>query len=155
MATISEIAAMYAEATLLDETAILSWRALARDSVRLASILARRYQITLSEGEPYEHAHDMLADIARGRVTVSVANSHHPLWTVKENVAFRIVHDIMGHGHAQSDFSWEGELKACASHEACVTVAALPALFTECVAQVAYQVVNGQFGPQKVAILNV
>ncbi len=149
------IAAAYAAAPLLDERAVPSWRALAHDSVRLASRLLKQYTIHVTEDQPYELANAMLADIARGKLVVSVANSDHPLWTRQENLAFRIVHDIMGHGHSLGDFSWEGEVKACASHRSCVTLASLPALFTECLGQVAYQTANGAFGPQKVAILNV
>jgi hypothetical protein len=147
------LAAAYEKAPALDPRAIRSWRALAEHSVRTARHLRTSYRITLTGSEPYPNATEMLADIGKGSLRVSALNCGHPVWTPSENIAFRIVHDILGHGISGGDFSWLGESKACKAHEQIVPLLALPALFTECLAQVAYQQTFGHFGPQKVCLL--
>ena len=140
-----------------------AWSELAEHSQRAARTLRSIWAIAeTDEPEPYADASAMFADLDAGRFTVSRANSEHPIWTVEENVNFRIVHDIAGHYAAHNlghfaDFDWIGENHACAEHFADLRsdgyVLAMAALFTECIAQTGSAIHNGAFGPQKIGIL--
>jgi hypothetical protein len=150
----TEIADAYTAAPTFDATAVNGWRALAVDSTVRAAFIRTRLLVTETDApEPYADAPAMFRDIARGRFIVSRANSEHPLWTVAENVAFRIVHDVLGHARSGGGFDWKGENRACALHFPLLSAQARPALFTECIAQTAYCNARGAFGPQKVARL--
>lgn len=156
------------------------WRDLAHDSVdRAAGIRLLLAVGETDDPEPYAGtfaAAEMCDDIARGHFIVSRANSEHPVWSVEQNVAFRIVHDVLGHyaatvgtlqrrdpaappilGEWETDesrvagFDWEGENRACAAHMPLLpTEGARVALFTECIAQTGYAIDRGEFGPQKI-----
>ena len=148
------IAAAYDRAPMFDASAVDCWRALADDSLTRAAELRTRFEvIETDDPEPYPDAPAMFADQSRGRFVVSRANSAHPLWTVEENVAFRIVHDCAGHFVSGGHFDWHGENLACAAHEPLLSASAGRALFTECIAQTAYCNAYGHFGPQKVVLL--
>jgi hypothetical protein len=72
---------------------------------------------------------------------------------VDTNVAFRCVHDILGHGTAHSDFSYHGEVMAYRAESAVTSQELWPVLFTEIVAQSAYVNVHHLFGEQKVGLI--
>jgi hypothetical protein len=159
-----------------------AWEALADDSVDRAAGIRLLLDVSETDDpEPYPDAAAMCEDIACGRFLVSNAHSEHPIWTVADNVAFRIVHDVLGHYAASiaggydldrqahraqgregvpdsvfyvAGFDWEGENAACAAHVRLLhTPAERSALFTECIAQTGYAIASGGFGPQKVADL--
>jgi hypothetical protein len=150
------------------DTIDLAWRDLAEDSVERAAGIRLLLNVEeTADPEPYGDAFQMVADIARGRFIVSTAHCEHPIWTPAENVAFRIVHDVLGHYAASvangwhpdtehaaftvAGFDWYGEVAACNAHVRLLpTEAARKALFTECLAQTAYAIVCGGFGPQEV-----
>lgn len=143
-----------------------AWRELGEDSLdRAAGIRLLLNVVEVDAAEPYPTAESMCADIARGRFVVSRANCDHPLWDVDTNVAFQIVHDVLGHyaasirdgwylgdgfearvamfGHV-AGFDWEGENAACASHFRLLrSVRAREALFSECLMQTAWAITNG------------
>lgn len=154
MMDLRAIALAYSDAPLISLDAIPAWRQLATESVRLAKRLRNCLSVRLTEdSEPYPDAVAMLTDIARGRFVVSTANSTHPVWSVDENIAFRIVHDVLGHGSTGSGFTWEGEQIAYRKHALHVSPTAGRALYIEAIGQVAYALHTGEFGPQKVAFL--
>lgn len=156
MFTREAIAKAYAAAPLYQLEAVDSYRALARDSVALADEICRTIKVTLVlEAEPYPTHEAMFADIDRGELKVSVANSEHSVFSLAENVAFRIVHDYLGHYAAKADFTWGGEQEACKAHAERLSPEAFPAFFTECYGQAAYAVQYGHFAPQKVALLDI
>jgi hypothetical protein len=101
----------------------------------------------------------MFSHLNKYQYRVSRANSDHPLWTVEDNVAFRICHDIDGHYAAwragvAADFTFEGELNAARWHEKTLPPGQIrEALLTEVVGQAAYALHYGRFGLQKVAFL--
>lgn len=143
-----------------------AWEALADDSQWRAQKIARdvlKVDVT-DDPEPYPDAVAMVNDIARGHFVVSRANCDHPIWSVNENISFRIVHDVLGH-HAASipnpvvgwdavaGFDWAGENRACSVHFPLLPAVARPALFTECIAQTGYACAKGEFGPQKVGFI--
>lgn len=148
------IAEAYAKAPVYDPKAAAAYKALADDSMRRAEVLRKQLHVEeVNDPEPYPHAQAMADDIhKRQRFKVSTANSEHPLWTPEQNTAFRIVHDVLGHGVSGGDFGWEGENKACAAHFPLLSAEAQKALFSECIAQTAYGAHYRHFGPQKVAL---
>lgn len=148
------IAEAYAKAPVYDPKAAAAFKELADDSMRRAKVLREQLHIEeTNDPEPYPHAQAMADDIhKRQHFLVSRANSEHPLWTPEQNVAFRTVHDVLGHSVSGGDFGWEGENKACAAHFPLLSAEAQKALFTECIAQTAYGAHYRHFGPQKVAL---
>jgi hypothetical protein len=158
---------------------VKAWRELAADSVdRAAGVRLLLNVRETADPEPYRDAFAMCADIASGHFAVSKAFCDHPIWTPAENVAFRIVHDVLGHFAAtvkngwpadyagarlhaveqpptvQPDlivgFDWDGENRACEAHGALLrTPDERMALFCECVAQTAYAIDRGGFIDQR------
>lgn len=136
------------------------WYALGDDCQARAQRIQRELHVMVSDDdETYACADDMVADVRRhGRFVVSRANSGHPLWSVGENIAFRIVHDVCGHVAASrrgdvAGFDWAGENRACGAHFPLLTPMARVALFTECIAQTGFAIARGGFGPQKVGVI--
>jgi hypothetical protein len=80
-------------------------------------------------------------------------HSEHPFFTPEQNWKFRAVHDWFSHILGKTDFSPKGEIRAYNVHAKMFSPAALPALFTEIVGQVAAFLDKGSFQVQKVAIL--
>lgn len=152
-----EIAESYAKAPVFDPKAAPAWKELAQDSMaRMAELQRQGLHVeVVDDPEPYHSTQEMADDIHKNKhVSISRANSEHPLWTEEQNVAFRTVHDVMGHAVAGGDFGWHGENLACAAHFPLLSPNAQRALFTECVGQTAYGAHYRGFGPQKVTFLD-
>jgi hypothetical protein len=154
------VAGAYGRAPLLAREAEPAWRLLARHSVRDADRLRLSYRVSeTDDSAPYAGADDMFAALDGGAIVISRANSIHPVWSVSENVAFRLCHDVLGHYAAHiagrvADFSWEGECNAALAHERTLPIGTLrDALFTEIVGQAAWSLTYGSFADQKVAFL--
>jgi hypothetical protein len=152
---IQEIAEAYATAPAYDPKAGPAWKELANDSVRRMEVLAQQIDIEIvDDPEPYSSSQEMCEDVHNKRkCKVSRANSEHPIWSVDENVAFRVVHDVLGHCVSGGDFGWVGENQACAAHFPLLSPLAQQALFSECIAQTAYSQYYRAFGPQKIVLL--
>lgn len=153
---VSEIAQAYAKMPPFDEKAVPAWKALAAESKIQADAIRRQITVeVVDDPEPYMSAQQMVEDIHKNKhFAVSRANSEHPIWSVEDNVNFRIVHDVLGHAQSGGDFSWVGENKACGVHFPLVSPLAREALFTECIGQQAYYREFHGFGPQKVGFLS-
>ena len=151
---LKDIAEAYAKAPVYDPKAAVYFKELADDSTRRAHVLGQQLHIEVVDNpEPYPNAQAMADDIHKNKhFLVSRANSDHPIWSVEQNVAFRIVHDVLGHAVSGGDFGWQGENLACAAHFPLLTPTAQLALFTECIAQTGYAAYYRSFGPQKIAI---
>ena len=143
--------------TLITDPVREAWAALADECGSIARACRDRYDVSETDDpEPYPDADTMVADIRLGRFIVSRAYSaHHPLWTIDQNVAFRIAHDIAGHyrcawfvGGPVAGFDWLGELDACHEHARYLSRAARMALFTECIAQTGNAIHHGEFPAQ-------
>jgi hypothetical protein len=151
------VAEAYDKAPVCHPPDVRAWEALAAETMATADKLRACLAVSYTpKAEPYATAYDMLVDIARGRLVVSTAHCHHPVWTLEENAAFRLVHDVVGHGTTGSGFDWRGEWRAYEAHLAIVqSPLARHALFTEAVGQAAWAIVNGgyQGHVQKVALL--
>lgn len=152
---IQEIAEAYAKAPAYDPKAAVAWKELADDSVRRMEVLSNQIEIeVVDDPEPYSSPQEMCDDVHNKRkFKVSRANSDHPIWSVDENVAFRAVHDILGHCVSGGDFGWTGENQACAAHFPLLSPLAQQALFSECIAQTAYAQYYRAFGPQKIVLM--
>lgn len=148
------IAEAYAKAPIYDPKAAGYFKELADDSVRRAHVLGQQLHIEVTDNpEPYPNAQAMADDIHKNKhFIVSRANSAHPVWSVDQVVAFRTVHDVLGHAVSGGDFGWQGENLACGAHFPMLTVTAQQALFTECIAQSAYVVFYRSYGPNKVCL---
>jgi hypothetical protein len=151
-----EIAKAYAALPPFDDAAVPAWKALAAESKIQADAIRQQITVQVSDDpEPYADAAEMAEDIHKNKhFIVSRANSEHPIWSVEDNVNFRIVHDVLGHAQSGGDFSWRGENLACGVHFPLVSPLAREALFTECIGQVAYRSSTKGFGPQKVGFMS-
>lgn len=157
---IGRIAARYGESKLFDKVAMAGWVHLGATALTWRSrieALGTRVSETRAEN-PYANVHEMFDDIRLNNcLLVSSANCDHPVWTPTVNIAFRVWHD-MCHYKTGGDFELAGELAAC-SRQAVELLDtwprsnALSALYTECIGQLAYRIVYGKFGPQKVVYL--
>ena len=150
-----EIAKAYAQLPAYDDKAAAAWKALAAESKIQADAIRQQITVEVSDDpEPYMTAQEMCEDVHKNKhFVVSRANSEHPIWSVEDNVNFRIVHDVLGHCQSGGDFSWRGENLACGAHFPLVSPLAREALFTECIAQTAYRSAFKGFGPQKIGLL--
>lgn len=149
-----EIAQAYSKASLYEPKAAVAFMELGRDSVRRAKALQEHLEITLSNNpEPYTSPEKMFDDIRKRRkLEVSRAGLDHPLWSAEQVVAYRVVHDVLGHAASGGGFDWEGENRAFAAHAAIIPVEAQKALFTESIGSTAYATYFKAYGPLKVAL---
>lgn len=148
------IAEAYANAPTYDPKAAAAFKELADDSMHRGAVLQKQLHIEVTDNpEPYANAAEMAEDIhKRQHFVVSRAHSEHPVWTPEQNIAFRTVHDVLGHAVSGGDFGWRGENMACAAHFPLLSANAQQALFTECIAQTGYAAYYRAFGPQKVVL---
>jgi hypothetical protein len=154
------IAERYQALPVFSPDASLAWKELAEMSRGRSETLRRKYEVfEVDTEQPYDSAGEMFRHLAKYKFRVTRANSDHPVWSVEDNVAFRICHDIDGHyaahrAGATGDFSFEGELNAARWHERTIPSGWVRlALLTEVVGQAAYALHYGHFGLQKVAFL--
>lgn len=149
---LAEIAEAYSKAPIYDPKAASAWKELAQDSVARRNVLEQQLTIKIvPDPEPYTGAKEMADDIHKNQnFLVSNANCEHPVWSVDENIAFRVVHDVLGHAVSGGDFGWYGENLACAAHFPLLSPTAQQALFVECIMQTGYAAHYRSFGPQKV-----
>lgn len=152
----TEIGQAYSKMPPFDEKAVPAWKALAAESRIQADAIRKQITVeVVDDPEPYTSAQQMCEDVHKNKhFSVSRANSEHPIWSVEDNINFRIVHDVLGHCQSGGDFSWRGENLACGVHFPLVSPLAREALFTECIGQQAYYRTFHGFGPQKVGFLS-
>lgn len=153
--TITELAEDYA--SLLASTTpphphtIAAWHDLGRYVTLQADTIRSDVYVTITPNpEPYATAADQAADLRQGRLVISSAHCDHPVWSPATNIAYRIVHDVYGHGLDGAPFTVAGELEAWSRqlrimqhHRTPEPVVA--AAFTETVGQLSYAAVHGGF----------
>lgn len=135
---------------------VAAWHQLAAENTAHANYIRQHLNVNVTDNpEPYATPDDMINDIKNNRnFVVSQAFSDHPVWTPKQNVDFRTVHDVFGHAATGGDFGWEGENHACSTHHALLSPAAAKALTTECLGQTGWAMHNGGFGDQHIGFMN-
>ena len=150
---IPDIGAEYASAdvaTVTDADYQL-WTSFADYNGAVASDVRRVLDvIPTDDPEPYADSAAQSADIMAGRFLVSRAHCVHPVWTVAENVDFRIAHDVLGHHVLGAEFDRDGEIDVYRYSLLLVPPEFHRALFVESIGQLAYACVTGDFGEQKV-----
>ncbi len=152
---LSEIAKAYAEAPIYDPKAASAWKELADDSVKRAQEIGNQIQVEYTHDPyPYADVNEMAEDIKKKKkIQVSKANLSHPLWSNEQVLAYRLVHDVLGHAMVGGDWGWHGENGATAAHMPLLSPQAQKALFTEAIGQTAHNHFYRQIGPQKVVFL--
>lgn len=89
----------------------------------------------------------------RMRVYATASTGEHPFFSNDENDMFRGVHDVFGHLASGRGIDMHGEEAAYQKHSAMFSPLARQALASETRGQNSSLHLNGQFGPQKVALL--
>ena len=135
----------YNQANIVDANALDAWQTLADECMDWADYLRTQLDVeVVDRQEPYIQAREMFHDIrVDGHLYISRANCVHPHWTDKENIAFRIVHDVLGHFMSRGAFTWKGEVKAYTRQATYHSPQAQRALFTEVIGQTAAYKVGG------------
>lgn len=113
-------------------------------------------QVHAVDEDPYQNVHEMAHDVAHNKtlkVLSTAATGAHPFFSDEENDKFRAVHDAFGHAATGRDFDRHGEEAAFQAHARMFTPHARPALTTETRGQNASLILNGEFSPQKIALL--
>lgn len=88
-----------------------------------------------------------------GILKISIDYSDHPVFSVKDNIVFRTVHDYIAHILGDYDFGAKGEIACYNLHAKMAPKDAIPALFTEVVGQASVAVVHNDFPKQKIVVL--
>lgn len=112
--------------------------------------------VEVTDHDPYKDVHE-LADDVRNNKRIKVLGTHatggHPLFSNEDNDKFRAVHDVFGHLGTGRDFDRHGEEAAFQAHARMFSHHARPALTSETRGQNGSLIVNGKFGPQRIAVL--
>lgn len=132
------------------------WSALNQSNKKLYKQILSKYKIEFVDEDPYETAQQMRKEVEETKVLkVYKGDSAHPFFSPEDNWIFRTVHDYYTHIATHTEnFDLRGELRAYNTHSKLVPPMALPALFTEVVGQVCYNIVNKKFPKQKMAVLH-
>lgn len=151
-----EIAQAYADAPVYDPKAAGAWKELGEDSQRRAEAIANQIRVDFTHDPyPYKDVNEMAEDIRnKQHVTISKANLAHPLWSSDQALAYRTVHDVLGHASVGGDWGWHGENGATSAHMPLLSPNAQKALFTEAIGQAAHNSYFRQMAPQKVVFLD-
>lgn len=106
--------------------------------------------------DPYKNVHEMHQDLQnnkRLKVMKTAVTGEHPFFSNDDNDKFRAVHDAFGHAATGRSFDANGEEAAWTAHSKMFSHHALPALTSETRGQNASLHLNGDFGPQRIALL--
>jgi hypothetical protein len=148
------IAEAYAQAPAYDPKAAIAFKELGDDSLRRLRTLQHHLKIEPTDDpHPYEDAQEMSKDIHdKKHLFVTRAGVEHPLWSHDQAMAFRAVHDVLGHAVSGGGFDWHGSNLAATAHMPLLTPTAQQALFSEVIGQNAYASHYRHHGPQKIAL---
>ena len=143
----------YQDAPLVDPEAIYSWSALAQDIGRLYRyVLSKGVEMVTIPQWRYQCFEDIRRDVEQGRIIRATDFYPHPVWDVETQSLFRVVHDYF-HYETGYDITIEGELAVVEKHHRLAfSDAAYPAIVAEIYGQAAFNLVYGEFGPNKVYI---
>jgi hypothetical protein len=113
-------------------------------------------KVNVVDHDPYKDVHELVHDVATNK-RLNVLGTHvtggHPLFSHEDNDKFRAVHDFFGHAATGMDFSRHGEQAAFTAHRKMFSEHAAPAMTSETKGQNTSLILNGEFGPQKIALL--
>ncbi len=114
-------------------------------------------RMVVADSDPYENLLWAAADVLendRLAVLSTEVTGGHPFWSDRTNDRFRFVHDCFGHLATGRNFDRHGEEAAFRHHRTMVSPEALPALASETRGQNASLILNGEFGPQRAALMD-
>jgi len=133
------------------------WEKLRDHIDKMYKQIQSRVKVEYVEGQPYESAKEMVKKVKdTGTMQISTDYNDHPIFSDKENLRFRAVHDYIVHimnADKGIDFSRKGEIKAYNLHRKLAPKDTWPALFSEVAAQACYANSRGEFPDQKMSIL--
>lgn len=126
-----------------------------KSEVGSVNILGRKFSIMyLPSSEQYQTQQEMKSDYENtGKLKISIDYSDHPIFSVKDNIVFRTVHDFIVHILGNHGFGAKGEIASYNRHAKLAPPDALPALFTEVVGQACVAIATNNFPKQKITIL--
>lgn len=126
-----------------------------KSEVGSINILGRKFSIIyLPSSEQYQTQQEMKSDYENtGKLKISIDYSDHPIFSVKDNIVFRTVHDFIVHILGNHGFGAKGEIASYNRHAKLAPPDALPALFTEVVGQACVAVATNSFPKQKITVL--
>lgn len=154
-AFVHKVCAAYLAAPIMQPGVTHHWDALADSSRKFYKMAMSDIKIEMAPTEMYSDAEEMKRRVkAEKLMYVSEEYVGHPYWDDNTYQCFRAVHDYIVHCEGHSDFTDRGELRACNLHTRLVPHAARPAVFTEITGKTSVVFVTGDFGPQKVAVLD-
>lgn len=152
----SDIAQAYAQMPAFEQKAVPAWKALAAEANVQATAIKKQITVeVVDDPDPYMDVKQLIEDVHQNRhVSVSRANSDHPVWTVEDVVNFRTVLDVIGHAQRGADFSYSGEVKAAETWMPLLSPLAREALFTEVIGRGAYDKAFRGNAPHKIGLLS-
>jgi len=126
-----------------------------QSDVGTTNILGRDFKIEyINPDDEYKTQSEMKSSFeSTGILKISIDHSSHPIFSVKDNIVFRTVHDYIVHILGNHDFGAKGEIASYNRHAKLAPKDAIPALFIEVVGQACSTIVNGGFPKQKIANL--
>lgn len=153
-----EVAHHYDRMPEHDPGAVKHFEAMRQEVLRQHDFMTHKMGLhtEVTHDDPYENFKQMHHDVTnnhRIRVMSDHATGGHPYFSPEENEKFRAVHDVFGHIAGGGGFDRHGEEAAFHAHALMFSPHARPALATETRGQFASSVVNGKFGPQKIAVM--
>lgn len=151
------VAVEYDAAPLVDPDEVWRWEKLIKHIERFYRRMLNKVDVDFVPGQPYDSAKQMRDEVERtGVLLISTDFNEHPIFTPRQNLKLRAVHDYIVHilpGPGGPDFSQRGEIRAFNLHRRLAPPDTWPALFTEVAAQACYKTVRGEFPEQKIAVL--
>lgn len=141
-----------------DESALPHFHAMREEVARQFDHLTNHMGVHVEavDHDPYRNVHEMVHDVQnnkRLKVLQTAVTGGHPFFSNDENDKFRAVHDAFGHAATGRGFDAHGEEGAYLAHARMFSHRALPAMTSETRGQNASLHLNGDFGPQRVAVL--
>jgi len=126
-----------------------------KSNVGSINIINRNFPIDyILESEQYKTQEEMKNDYEKtGKLKISIDYSEHPIFSLKDNIVFRSVHDFIVHILGNHGFGAKGEIASYNRHAKLAPNDALPALFTEIVGQACVVVKTNNFPKQKITVL--
>lgn len=143
----------------LDKSSLPSFNAMRDEVNKQHDFMTNRLGIRTQavDHDPYPDVHAMVDDVNKNKtlkVMGTAVTGGHPYFSDDDNDKFRAVHDFFGHAATGRSFDRHGEQAAYLAHAQMFSPHALGALTSETAGQNSSLILNGQFGPQKVAAMH-
>tara|TARA_R110001583_G_scaffold2175_3_gene15934 strand:- start:878 stop:1501 length:624 start_codon:yes stop_codon:yes gene_type:complete len=153
------VADAYMAAPKFEQRAVPSFEAMVPFVEKMFNQIQSRVDVEFVDYHPYESAQQLRDEVnTTGKMRIATIDADHEIFDEITNAKFRAIHDYMSHiqaiGSRGTEFTLRGEYAAYNAHLKTLPPAAAPALFTEVVGQVSVYNVLGDFGEQKICLLD-